>query len=72
MVSMAPTTVGAALSATAKRPAPADPVIEPVPKKPDHDAGLAEAIFGHLGICKGFWKDTVVAVVTASRGDGAP
>ena len=25
-----------------------------------------------LGICKGFWKGTVVAVVTASRGDGAP
>ena len=49
MVSIAPTTVGAALSATAKRPAPADPVSEPVPKKPEHDAGLAEAIFGPLG-----------------------
>ena len=49
MVSMAPSTVGAALSATAKRPAPADPVSEPVPKKPEHDAGLAEAIFGPLG-----------------------
>ena len=49
MVEMASTTVGAALSATAKRPAPADPVSELVPKKPEHDAGLAEAIFGPLG-----------------------
>ena len=49
MVSMAPSTVGAALSATAKRPAPADPVSEPDPKKPEDDAGLAEAIFGPLG-----------------------